>query len=432
MNLRESLLNVLKDPNSIQARFALARTMIADGWLRAAQDMILASVRAAARVGDFFSGLVMARLYLQGKAQDEALERLADRFCSKKDREQEPLLFPAKPIRRRTLVQDLEARLPSDRYALVRMAYATGVDISMVPRLPPDELPEVPIFHELQHTDFVTFAKHIEPLNLHAGSELIRQGEREQAFYLLSHGIAVVEQERPDGQVIELATVQAPTYVGEMSLLTDVPHRATVYVTCESIAWRIASEDLLFLAEKQPAILEMLQEIIRKRYLENLLKVGLSAFHLHDHESFHHLFQIRVAQPGEILFRQGDPPPGLFVILHGEAHVHKSPDALNYRELNILGEGDIVGEYSLLTSLPAQVTLSMPLGGLLLHLPVEDYESLRKQIPDLERALQHLLAQRLGHLPELIDPLPDFLGQRDSRWILPNTQDDAQRAGKHR
>jgi len=430
MNLRETLLGVLKEPTSIQARFALARALVADGWLRAAQDMILASVRASARVGDFFSGLAMARLYLQGKAQDEALERLAARFCRKADREQEPVLFPVMPVRRRTLVQDLEARLPSERYALVQKAYAIGVDISMVPRLPEHELPNVPIFHELQFADFVTFAKHIEPLSLHAGTELIRQGQCERAFYLLSHGTAVVEQERSDGQFVELATVEAPTYVGEMSLLTDIPHRATVYVTCESMAWRIASEDLLFLAEKQPAILEQLQEIIRKRYLENLLKVGLSAFQIRDHDTFHQLFRLRIAQPAEVLFCEGDPSPGLFVILHGEAHARSTQEG--YRGVDTLGEGDIVGEYSLLMGLPAQVTVSMPLGGLLLHLPVEDYASLRQQIPDLERALQSLLAQRLGHFPELIDPLDDFSSQRDSRWILPNAQSDAQRTGKSR
>ena len=62
----------------------------------------------------------------------------------------------------------------------------------------------------------------------------------------------------------------------------------------------------------------------------------------------------------------------------------------------------------------------------------QDLTLARQQIPDLERALQSLLAQRLGHFPELIDPLDDFSSQRDSRWILPNAQSDAQRTGKSR
>ncbi|MCB9640225.1 MAG: cyclic nucleotide-binding domain-containing protein [Myxococcales bacterium] len=432
MNLREHLLALLKEPTSVRLRLELAKVLLKDGWLRAASDMILASVRASVRSGDFFSGLAMTRLYLTGDRQREALELLADRFCGRVEREGTPLPQSPIPTRRRHILQEPAIRLPSERYDLIRMAYVTGVDISMVPSLSTHETHDIPIFHELKREDFIAFSTYIEPLTLEAGDELIRQGEREQAFYLLSHGMAIVEQERADGQVIELATVEAPTYVGEMSLLTHVPHRATVYVTCESIAWRISSTQLAFLSEKHPQILEHLQEIIRKRYLENLLKVGLSEFTADLHQSIYQLFHVRVVQPGETLFREGDKPPGLFVVLHGEARVNRSEKESSYRDVGILGEGDIFGEYSLLTSLPTRISVEMPSGGLLLHLPVGEYAALREKIPDLERALQQLLAHRLGYLPELIDPLPDFAGQRESGWILPNHSDSEPRAEKPR
>ena len=64
---------------------------------------------------------------------------------------------------------------------------------------------------------------------------------------------------------------------------------------------------------------------------------------------------------GEVLFREGDPPQGLYVILEGEVEIVKRIGAQTVVVANV-AEGSFVGEMSLLTGLPhsAMARATMP------------------------------------------------------------------------
>ena len=62
----------------------------------------------------------------------------------------------------------------------------------------------------------------------------------------------------------------------------------------------------------------------------------------------HKLIHVRNFTEGEIIFRQGDPGVGLYVIRDGQVDVYNEYDDLTRRKIAILKPGDFFGEISLL------------------------------------------------------------------------------------
>ena len=61
-----------------------------------------------------------------------------------------------------------------------------------------------------------------------AGDLVMHEGEKTDGLFLLMEGTVDILKKRPDGGLELINTVDAPTVLGEMSLLTDQPHSATV------------------------------------------------------------------------------------------------------------------------------------------------------------------------------------------------------------
>ena len=66
-----------------------------------------------------------------------------------------------------------------------------------------------------------------------AGHSLMNEGDRPSGLVFLLQGDVEVFKHGPDGQRQSLAKVEAPTLLGEMSLITDRPTSATVVALTE-------------------------------------------------------------------------------------------------------------------------------------------------------------------------------------------------------
>ena len=66
-----------------------------------------------------------------------------------------------------------------------------------------------------------------------AGQALINEGERVSGLMILLQGRVEIFKHGPDGLRQSLANLDAPTLVGEMSLITDRPSSATVVAVAE-------------------------------------------------------------------------------------------------------------------------------------------------------------------------------------------------------
>ncbi len=66
------------------------------------------------------------------------------------------------------------------------------------------------------------------PVAAEPGTAVVREGERGRGLLVLLEGSVEVRKHDPEGGDVAIAMVEAPAVLGEMNLLTDQPHSATV------------------------------------------------------------------------------------------------------------------------------------------------------------------------------------------------------------
>ena len=66
------------------------------------------------------------------------------------------------------------------------------------------------------------------PVKIAAGYPVLREGDNPSGLFLLLRGTVEILKRKPEGGVQSLGKISGPTVLGEMSLLTERPHSATV------------------------------------------------------------------------------------------------------------------------------------------------------------------------------------------------------------
>jgi CRP-like cAMP-binding protein len=92
-----------------------------------------------------------------------------------------------------------------------------------------------------------------EPLGVHAGEVVFHEGQPGTGLLFFVSGQVEILKRRPDGSQQPLALVNAPSMLGEVSLVTEGPHSATVratrtcefrFLSKEQLRRRLAADDL--------------------------------------------------------------------------------------------------------------------------------------------------------------------------------------------
>ena len=106
-------------------------------------------------------------------------------------------------------------------------------------------LESLPLFETLTPEERSELGALLEPASFAAGEEIIAEGGPEEYLYVLTSGKVEVQKEVVPGRSQHLATIQAPTVVGEMGLMTDPTATATVTATSAAEGWRLPREAFL-------------------------------------------------------------------------------------------------------------------------------------------------------------------------------------------
>ena len=88
------------------------------------------------------------------------------------------------------------------------------------------------------------------PRSVPAGSTVFREGEEGSGLLLLLKGSVEVVKQGPNGLSQQLATVDAPSVLGEMSLVSERRHSATVRATTDCEFRVLGREEFLHLLER--------------------------------------------------------------------------------------------------------------------------------------------------------------------------------------
>jgi len=122
----------------------------------------------------------------------------------------------------------------------------------------------IPLFERLSPDERDEMAEVMEPASFGAGAFIYAEGGPEETLYVITSGAVEVHKQVLPGRRHHLATVQAPTVVGEMGLLTEPRAAASVTAKTPVEAHGIARDQLLeMLDEDSLAACKLVHEIGR-------------------------------------------------------------------------------------------------------------------------------------------------------------------------
>ena len=111
-----------------------------------------------------------------------------------------------------------------------------------------------------------------------------------------------------------------------------------------------------------------------------------------DLENLSILFSETVCGPGQIIFREGDPPDGLYVIKSGNVAVlrgQNSPKVIAY-----LTAGECFGEMAIVQETPRTATIRVPEEAVVLRLPTAALKEVTRKFPAITSKISDMIQKR--------------------------------------
>jgi CRP-like cAMP-binding protein len=191
-----------------------------------------------------------------------------------------------------------------------------------------------------------------------AGTEIVRQGDPGDAFYVIESGSAEVLLDR-----FGIGQLGPGSGFGERALLRAVPRTATVRALNEMTLYEIDRTSFLSAVTGQPP--EALEDAAgpvqrtgpdpRTRPLPEVLGAVtfLRALGSNELERLADAATIEDWQPGDAIIREGEAATAFFVLLSGRARA-----TINGRQVNELWPGDCFGEIAILHQVPRTATVA--------------------------------------------------------------------------
>ena len=130
---------------------------------------------------------------------------------------------------------------------------------------PEELLKKVPFFEGLPLEEFQRVAANLKRRTAPSGDPIVKQGDKGSSLFLVARGVVRVSREE-DGTSLDLATLMAGDFFGEMALLHEVPRTATCRAVTPCALYELARADLDAVIETCPAMAGALREADTERW----------------------------------------------------------------------------------------------------------------------------------------------------------------------
>jgi CRP-like cAMP-binding protein len=115
-------------------------------------------------------------------------------------------------------------------------------------------LEQVQLFSHSSRKDIEAIADYIHAYHAPAGTPIIREGQQEKLIWFIVEGKLDVFKEKDSDEQKKLATIRAGKSVGEMSMIDDLPHSATVITASDCTLLLLTKNNFLRLAADNPRL----------------------------------------------------------------------------------------------------------------------------------------------------------------------------------
>lgn len=258
------------------------------------------------------------------------------------------------------------------------------------------------LFAELDPKTFQALLMHAQVVELKNGQTLFRQGDPADALYVIAHGTCGVIDEGPPRRGV--AKIGEGQFFGEIALITDQPRTATIVALTDVQLIAVDRRVVRSLTEADAEFLEILLRFFRDRSVDTLMTTNplFTVLSDSDRRALKPRFRFLEVEPGAVLIEEGKKADGLLIMLAGRAEVTRDQAAKRV-VLGQLKSGDIAGEISLLTNLPAIGTVRAIEKSLVIELPAVAFQKIVHARSDAMSFVQQVIDQRVARAQSIID-----------------------------
>lgn len=183
--------------------------------------------------------------------------------------------------------------------------------------------------------------------NITANTNVIRQGESGEYFYVVQQGVLDIFIRGVDGDQKVGNSLGAGNSFGELALMYNTPRAATIKSLSDSILWKIDRSTYR-------GIVVHYKALRNNQYKEFLRNVEISGKTLSSIMSDIQIEKMTISlerevyQKGESIIRQGNTGDNFYIIAEGEVGVFKTSAEGEEKKLTVLRRGAYFGEQALL------------------------------------------------------------------------------------
>ena len=117
-----------------------------------------------------------------------------------------------------------------------------------------DMLEQVQLFSHSSRKDIQLIANYVHAYHAPAGIRIIKEGQKEKLMWFIVEGRLDVYKEGDRDTEKKLATIRAGKTVGEMSMIDELPHSASVITASDCTLLLLTKHSFLRLAEEYPRL----------------------------------------------------------------------------------------------------------------------------------------------------------------------------------
>jgi len=119
----------------------------------------------------------------------------------------------------------------------------------------------------LTEDEYIQLAKGLQPVLYAKGENIIVQNNQADWLYIMDKGHAEVWLELGD-ESKQVSTLSAPTFFGEMGLMTGAARNATIVATSDVYCYRLHRQGFKEIIQERPDIVEKISDILAARSVE--------------------------------------------------------------------------------------------------------------------------------------------------------------------
>ncbi len=221
------------------------------------------------------------------------------------------------------------------------------------------------------------------------GTEIVREGEPGDAYFVIVHGRARVVKRGQDGKELSLNVLRRGDGFGEMGLLDAATRAVTVRASSEVELLRLDKVIFDAIVRVRPEVRQYLERQMQQRHRHAFLREFTAFAQLSGDalQAFMGVLEPRELSLGETVYREGDAPGAMYIVEDGRLRLFTSSGNRD-RNVEYVRRGDFFGEVSVFGDVPRAESVEAMAPSRLLVLAAEHYQQLLDDQPEFRAQIE--------------------------------------------